>query len=169
MDVTLHLTQLLGIAEEAQVEGQRSGVNPDRVVEAAGTLRRIVHRLSGIASARLAVSQPPLPAELQAARDALETGLRHHLQSWLDVVEQEPGPDPRRIADVAAHFTPDDLTAPLRELRQHVSDSRSGELASWPIAARSDLLAEIESYRRIIVLLTELNQQFAEIPAEGAR
>jgi uncharacterized membrane protein YccC len=169
MDVTLHLTQLLGIAEEAQVEGQRSGVNPDRVVEAAGTLRRIVHRLSGIASARLAVSQPPLPAELQTARDALETGLRHHLQSWLDVVEQEPGPDPGRIADVAAHFTPDDLTAPLRELRQHVSDSRSGELASWPIAARSDLLAEIESYRRIIVLLTELNQQFAEIPAEGAR
>jgi uncharacterized membrane protein YccC len=169
MDVTLHLTQLLGIAEEAQVEGQRSGVNPDRVVEAAGTLRRIVHRLSGIASARLAVSQPPLPAELQAARDALETGLRHHLQSWLDVVEQEPGPDPGRIADVAAHFTPDDLTAPLRELRQHVSDSRSGELASWPIAARSALLAEIESYRRVIVLLTELNQQFAEIPAEGAR
>jgi uncharacterized membrane protein YccC len=169
MDVTLHLTQLLGIAEEAQVEGQRSGVNPDRVVEAAGTLRRIVHRLSGIASARLTVSQPPLPAELQAARDALETGLRHHLQSWLDVVEQEPGPDPGRIADVAAHFTPDDLTAPLRELRQHVSDSRSGELASWPIAARSALLAEIESYRRVIVLLTELNQQFAEIPAEGAR
>ena len=165
MDVTLHLTQLLGIAEEAQVEGQRSGVNPDRVVEAAGTLRRIVHRLSGIASARLAVSQPPLPAELQAARDALETGLRHHLQSWLDVVEQEPGPDPGRIADVAAHFTPDDLTAPLRELRQHVSDSRSGELASWPIAARSALLAEIESYRRVIVLLTELNQQFAEIPS----
>jgi uncharacterized membrane protein YccC len=165
MQVTLHLTQLLGIAEEAQVEGQRSGVNPDRVVEAAGTLRRIVHRLSGIASARLAVSQPPLQAELLAARDALETGLRHHLQSWLDVVEQEPGPDPRRIADVAAHFTPDDLTAPLRELNQHVSDSRSGELASWPIAARSAFLAEIESYRRIIVLLTELNQQFAEIPA----
>ena len=105
MQVTLHVTQLLGIAEEARVEGQRSGVNPDRVIEAAGTLRRIVHRLSGIASARLAVSQPPLPAELQAARDALETGLRHHLQSWLDVVEQEPGPDPRRIADVAAHFT----------------------------------------------------------------
>jgi uncharacterized membrane protein YccC len=165
MGVTLHLTQLLGIAEEAQVEGQRSGVNPNAVVEAAGTLRRIVHRLSGIASARLAVSSPPLPAELQAARDALETGLRHHLQSWLDVVEQEPGPDPRRIADIAAHFTPDDLAAPLGELRQHVSDSRSGELASWPAAARSAFLAEIESYRRVIVLLTELNQQFAEIPA----
>jgi len=169
MQVTLHLTQLLGIAEEAQVEGQRSGVNPDRVVEAAGTLRRIVHRLSGIASARLAVSQPPLPAELQAARDALETGLRHHLQSWLDVVEQKPGPDPRRIADVAEHFTPDDMAAPLGELRQHLSGSGLAELGSWPAAARSALFAEIESYRRVIGLLTELNQQFAEIPAEGAR
>ena len=29
MEATLHLTQLLGIAEEARVEGQRSGVNPD--------------------------------------------------------------------------------------------------------------------------------------------
>ena len=169
MQVTLHLTQLLGIAEEAQVEGQRSGVNPDRVVEAAGTLRRIVHRLSGIASARLAVSQPPLPAELQAARDALETGLRHHLQSLLDVVEQKPGPDPRRIADVAEHFTPDDMAAPLGELRQHLSGSGLAELGSWPAAARSALFAEIESYRRVIGLLTELNQQFAEIPAEGAR
>ena len=55
------------------MEGRHSGLVPDRLIEAAGTLRRIVHRLSGIASARLAVPQPPLPAELQAARDALET------------------------------------------------------------------------------------------------
>jgi uncharacterized membrane protein YccC len=165
MDVTLHLTQLLGIAEEAQVEGQRSGVNPDRVVEAAGTLRRIVHRLSGIASARLAVSQPPLPAELQAARDALETGLRYHLQSWLEVLEDEHDPDRRRILEVAARFTPDDLAVPLAELQKRLSASGVGELASWPATARSALLAEIESYHRLVVLMTELDQQFAEIPA----
>jgi uncharacterized membrane protein YccC len=165
MDVTLHLTQLLGIAEEAQVEGQRSGVNPDRVVEAAGTLRQIVHRLSGIASARLAVSQPPLPAELQAARDALETGLRYHLQSWLEVLEDEHDPDRRRILEVAARFTPDDLAVPLAELQKRLSASGVGELASWPATARSALLAEIESYHRLVVLMTELDQQFAEIPA----
>jgi hypothetical protein len=39
------------------------------------------------------------------------------------------------------------------------------ELASWPAAARSALLAEIESYRRLVVLMTELNQQFVEIAA----
>ena len=165
MDATLDLTQLLGIAEEARVEGQLSGVNPNAVVEAAGTLRRIVHRLSGIASARLAVPQPPLPAELQAARDAGDNALRYHLQSWLEVVEQEPGPDRHRILEVAARFTPDDLAVPLAKLEEHLSVFGLGELASWPAAARSALLAEIESYRQLMVLMTELNQQFVEIPA----
>jgi uncharacterized membrane protein YccC len=165
MEATLDLTQLLGIAEEAQVEGQLSGVNPNAVVEAAGTLRRIVHRLSGIASARLAVPQPPLPAELQAARDAGDNALRHHLESWLEVVEQEPGPDRRRILEVAAHFTPDDLAVPLAKLEEHLSVFGLGELASWPAAARSAVFAEIESYRQLMVLMTELNQQFVAIPA----
>jgi uncharacterized membrane protein YccC len=165
MEATLDLTQLLGIAEEAQVEGQLSGVNPNAVVEAAGTLRRIVHRLSGIASARLAVPQPPLPAELQAARDAGDNTLRHHLQSWLEVVEQEPDPDRRRILEVAARFTPDDLAVPLAKLEEHISVFGLGEFASWPAQARSALLAEIESYRQLVVLMTELNQQFVEIPA----
>jgi uncharacterized membrane protein YccC len=165
MEATLDLTQLLGIAEEARVEGQLSGVNPNAVVEAAGTLRRIVHRLSGIASARLAVPQPPLPAELQAARDAGDNALRHHLESWLEVVEQEPGPDRRRILEVAAHFTPDDLAVPLAKLEEHLSVFGLGELASWPAAARSAVFAEIESYRQLMVLMTELNQQFVAIPA----
>src|SRR5262245_49666953 len=164
MEATLDLTQLLGIAEEARVEGQLSGVNPNAVVEAAGTLRRIVHRLSGIASARLAVPQPPLPAELQAARDGGDNALRHHLQSWLEVVEQEPGPDRRRILEVAARFTPNDLTVPLEKLDQRLSAS-ADELGAWAVEARSILLAEIESYRRLVVLMTELNQQFMEISA----
>ena len=165
MEATLQLTELLRIAEEARVEGQRSGVNPDAIVEAAGTLRRIVHRLSGIASARLGAPQLPLPAELQAVRDAGATALRHHLQSWLEVVEQEPAPDRRRIMEVAERFTPDDLAVPLEQLNEHLSKSGLRELASWPATARSALLSEIESYRRLVVLMTEFNQQFAEIPA----
>ena len=80
-------------------------------------------------------------------------------------MEDEHGPDRRRIAEVAARFTPDDLTVPLAKLQEHLSAFGLGELASWPAAARSALLAEIESYRRLMVLMTELNQQFVEIPA----
>ena len=169
MDVTLNLIQLLGIAEDARLELRHSGIVPDRIVEAAGTLRRIVHRLSGIATGRLVIPQPALPAEIQAARAACETALRYHLQSWLEVLEDEQGPDRRRIVEVAARFTPDDLAVPLAKLQEHLSVFGLGELASWPAAARSALLAEIESYRQLMVLMTELDQQFVEIPAEGAR
>ena len=164
MQVTLHLTDMLAIADEARVEGRRSGVNPDRVIEAAGTLRRIVGRLSVIAIGRLSMPQLAVPAEIQTARTALETGLRDHLQSWLEVVEQEPGVDPRRFAEVAERFTPNGLAPLLERLDQRLSAS-ADELGAWPVEARSILLAEIESYRRLVVQMTELDQEFVEIPA----
>ena len=144
MQVTFHLSDVLAIADEARVEGRRSGVNPDRVIEAAGTLRRIVGRLSVIAIGRLSMPQLAVPAEMQTARIALETGLRDHLQSWLGVVEQEPGLDPRRIAEVAERFTPNGLALLLERLDQRLSAS-ADELGAWPVEARSILLAEIES------------------------
>jgi uncharacterized membrane protein YccC len=169
MDVTLQLTQVLGIAEDARMEGRHSGIVPDSVVEVAGTLRRIVHRLSGIATGRLAMPQTALQAEIQTARAGCDTAVRYHLQSWLEVLEDEHGPDRRRILEVAAHFTPDDLAVPLAELNEYLSGSGLGALASWPAAARSALLAELESYGRLMVLVTELDHQFVEIPAADAR
>ena len=118
-----------------------------------------------IATGRVVIPQPALPAEIPAARAACETALRYHLQSWLEVLEDQHGPDRRRILEVAAHFTPDDLAVPLAQLDKHLSASGLGELASWPAAARSAFLAEIESHRQLVVLMTELNQQFVEIPA----
>ncbi|HKA46505.1 MAG TPA: hypothetical protein VKF40_31210, partial [Burkholderiales bacterium] len=165
MQTTLHVTELLGVAEDARMEGRHSRVNPDRVIDAAATLRRLVYRLSGIVTARLLHPQPALPAEFQAARVACETALHQSLQSWLEVLQDAPGPDRLRITEVAARFTPDHLTLPLEKLREHLSTSGLRELASWPTGARSALLAEIESYRRLVVLMTELNQQLAEIPA----
>ena len=118
MEVTLHLTQLLGIAEDVRLEGRHSGIDPDRVIEAAGTLRRIVHRLSGIASGRLSIPQLALPAGIQAARAACETALRNHLQSWVEVLEDEHGFDRHRAIDVMEHFTSDDLEVPLAALQE---------------------------------------------------
>src|SRR6185295_4716719 len=136
------------------------------VIEAAGTLRRIVHRLSGIASGRLALQPYALPADLQAARAACDTALRRHLQAWLEVpLEAEPGPDRRLLLEVAAHFRPDDLAAPLAALQERLSASGGEELAAWPAAARSVLLTEIDSYHRLMVLVGELDQHLVEVPA----
>jgi uncharacterized membrane protein YccC len=38
MQATLHVRELLGVAEDARLEGRHSGVDPNRVIEAAGTL-----------------------------------------------------------------------------------------------------------------------------------
>ena len=118
------------------MEGRHSGVNPDRVIDAARTLRRIVHRLSGMVTAHLLHPQPEIPPEFRKARAECASALHQSLQSWFDVLQDE-----------------------------HLSTSGLRELASWPAAARNALLAEIESYRRLVVLMTELNQQFAEIPS----
>ena len=79
-------------------------------------------------------------------------------------MEQEPGLDPRRIAEVAERFTPNGLALLLERLDQRLSAS-ADELGAWPEEARSILLAEIESYHRLVVQMTELDQQFVEIPA----
>src|SRR4029077_2807297 len=86
MEATLHVRELLAIAEDARMEGRHSGVNPDRVIDAAGTLRRIVHRLSGMVTARLLHPQPELPPEFREARAECVSALHQSLQSWLDVL-----------------------------------------------------------------------------------
>jgi Fusaric acid resistance protein family len=165
MEATLNLTQLLGIAEDARLEGRHSKIHPEGVIEAAGTLGRIVHRLSAIASGRLALPQLDLPTEIQTARTACEAALRIHLESWLGLLEGVHGVDRRRAVEVAEHFTVDDLEGPLAKLRERVFAPDLETLASWPAAARNTLLVEIESYHRLAVLVTELDRQFVAIPA----
>jgi uncharacterized membrane protein YccC len=165
MEVTLQLTQVLGVAEDARLEGRHSGLDPDRVIEVAGTLRRIVHRLSGVASGRLALQQFVLPAELQEARAACETALRHNLQSWLEVLEEEQGLDRHRALAVRERRSAEDLAAPVAALQERHATAEVEELAAWPAEARGLFLAELESYRRLVVLVSELDQHLVEVPA----
>ena len=39
------------------------------------------------------------------------------------------------------------------------------EIASWPLEARRSLLAEVESFHRLVQLADELDQQLSAIPA----
>jgi uncharacterized membrane protein YccC len=164
MEVTVHLTHVLTIAEDARLEGGRSGLDPDQVIEAAGTLRRIVHRLSGIASARLDPAQPTLPADLGAARAAYETALRDRLESWLRVLQEQPRPDSSHIPDVAPQRPADDLDATLGALEERFSRSAARAEETLPTHARTRLLAEMESYRRLRVLVRELGDHLVRIP-----
>jgi uncharacterized membrane protein YccC len=169
LEVTRQLTQVLGIAEDARLDGRHSGLNPDHVIETAGTLRRIVHRLSGIAIGRRALQQVALPTDMQAARAACDTALHHHLQAWLEVLEEAAGPARRLFFEVAAHYPVEDLAVPLVALQERLSAVSVEQLAAWPVEARSLLLAEIESYHRLVVLLSELDQHLVGTPAAVTR
>jgi uncharacterized membrane protein YccC len=147
----LQLTQLLAVADDARLEGRRHrGMDPDRLIEAAGTLLRIIDRLCVLAVARLTTPRLAVPAGLETAITALATGLREHLQRRLDVVEHHAAPVP--AADLAA------LRAALHE---QLSPPVLAELATWPERARGVLLAEIESYRRTAELVIALDGQLS--------
>lgn len=161
------LVELLAVADDARVEGRRSGVDPDAVVDAVGTLRRIAHRLGSIAAARGGQEMPPLPPELQPARDRLEAALRTHFETCLDYVKRrapEGATSPPRWNEYAMNSLVDDLNG-------RIAAGDFAAIASWPAAARRTLLTEVEVYRRLVVLAGELSEQLSRIalPAHARR
>jgi hypothetical protein len=155
------LTELFAIADDARLEGRRSGIDPDRLVDAAGTLRRMVHRLSGIAETRLLSPHAALGIEERAALDAFESALGTHIQLWLDEFGKAAPLDSHRVIVMASGRKPDDLKEHLQEFERLVSASDFAEIESWPMPARRTLLAQMDSYRRLTVLADELDQQLA--------
>jgi Fusaric acid resistance protein family len=163
MEACVTMTQLFAVADDARLEGRRSGIDPDRLVDAVGTLRRMVHRLGEIGESRFSAPHPPLSVEAQAADEALGRALGNRFQSWLDEFERNGRLDGRRAIDVAASRKPDDLRGPLQHFEQRVSASNFAEIELWPDKARRALLARMESWRRLAVLADELDHQLANV------
>lgn len=68
------LTEFLEIADDAGMEGRTCAVHHDRIVEAAGTLRRITNRLSSITSARVLIQMPRFDPGTGSARERFFPG-----------------------------------------------------------------------------------------------
>ena len=175
-DSTRRLTQLLGIADDARLEGRYSQIRPDRVIDAAGTLRRILHQLCSLAIGHLAMPRVALPADLDAARAATDAALRAQLQVWLEAVQRLEGlgaeqrDDRRRVVlDAAERVRAVDLALPVTALHHRLSATVLAEPAAWPAEARSILLAELTSYDRLQELFSELDDQLTHIQVVAAR
>ena len=156
------VVQLLGVADDARLEGTRSGVNADAIVDAAGTLRRIAHRLGWIAAGRPA--QQALSPASEAARRTFEDALRQRIGAWRECFAA-PVPDRGAAAAIRDRHRADDLEHTLQALVTRVGSDSYAEVAAWPLTARRALLAELESFDRLVVLSGELDQQFAAIMA----
>jgi len=167
MESTDRLTELLAVADDARLEGAYSGVNADGIVDAAGSLRRIAHRLGSIAAGR--AEQRVLSTATQHARQVFEEGLARRLSAWVEYFEGGRPFDVRRAEAILAAHRGDDLERTLGDFATSVTAAAYAEIGSWPLEARRSLLAEMESYHRVVLLAGELDQQLAAIPARDAR
>jgi len=162
-------SEVLTIADDARLEGRTCKVDPDRIVDAAGTLRRIAFRAGSIASGRLDVSHPPLPAETRAAREQFEAEFRAHLQAWLDHLEHRTRPDSRSAIALADSLDSARLKELLTRYTDRISANNYAEVASWTYEERVVIFAEINSYERFLVLAEELDFALSHIPLATAR
>jgi len=158
IDCSQTLGELLTIADDARIEGGRSGLDPDVVVDAVGTLRRIAHRLGSVASGRNSQEMPALEPRLRTARDEMDSALRTHFEACLDYVKHRAagGATLRAWNENVAH-------ALLENLDEQIAADDFNAVSSWPLAPRRTLLAEIETYRRLVVLAGELTDQLSRI------
>ena len=158
------LAEILQVADDAQMEGRASMVDHNAIVEAAGTLRRIANRLASIAAGRIVTPTPQLDPVTELARETALNLIRRDLQSWLAFID---GPDylsAAAAAAIAQAHRADDLKVSLNQFILRLEEREFARMASWTLEQRRTMLAEIQSMRRLELLIGELNRWLAQIP-----
>jgi uncharacterized membrane protein YccC len=151
--------ELLTMADQCRLEGRRAITNSAASIEVAATLVRIAYRFRMIARGRLSGSEALLPKTLLDRGTAIEKLYCLLLANQLAKFEptetsEEPGLLPGALS-------PTDLQPMVDEF----ADAATLEAASWPLDARSVFVAQLESYRRLSILLASLDAQLSKIGA----
>lgn len=110
---------------------------------------------------------PQLDSATEAAREAVLDAIRRHLQSWLDFFSGDQRVSATAAETVALTHSLDDVRRPLRELGSRLEASGFARLESWTIDQRRAILAELQSMRRLEVLISDLNRWLAQIPGSA--
>lgn len=163
-EITRLLSEMLEIAGDADLEGRKSLINHDAVVQAAGTLRRIAHRLGGIVSARLSDPIPPLDEDTEALRQAVLSAICLRLQAWLAFYESRECLSGRVARALAAAHSRDEIAQPLELLSRRLEADGFALIANWTLEQRRQMLAELQSLRRLEFLIFELDRYIARVP-----
>jgi uncharacterized membrane protein YccC len=159
------LAELLTVADDAKLEGGSSRIDPDEVVNAAGTLRRISSRMVEISRGRYATPTPALEPGTEASRSAMEALMRARLEDWLALAE---GPQEHLSATamaIAASHPADALRQAFEDFSGRVAANGFAQIARWTFDERRTLLSELEAWRRLTELFADLDEQFARVPA----
>jgi hypothetical protein len=163
-EITRLLSEMLEVADDAGLEGRTSLINHDAVVQAAGTLRRIAHRLGGIASARIGDPIPRQDEDTEALRQAVLDAIRARLETWLAFYESRECLSSRAALALAAGHSRDEIARPLELLGSRLEADGFARLAGWTLEQRRRMLAELQSLRRLEFLIFELDRYIARVP-----
>jgi uncharacterized membrane protein YccC len=157
------LAEILEVADDARLEGRASLINHDAVVQAAGTLRRIANRLAGISMARANIALPQLDTQAESAHEAVVNAIRMRLKWWLAHFPlrrslRSANEIARRAEDSHYEFTPR-----LNEFSSLLEAQDFARINEWTPEQRRTILSELQSLRRLEVLMTELDRYLSAV------
>jgi len=163
--INADLLDVLNMADQARFEGRHGATNSSAGIQAAATIVRIAYRFSLIARGRLSGSDALLPSSVQQRVAAFEETFCEAFDSELRQFElarpfEQPGLSPEPQLHLAEQLKPlvDDLA--LIATR----DARS-----WPPNSQSVLAAQLESYRRLAILLGSLHAELSNFQLPETR
>jgi uncharacterized membrane protein YccC len=157
------LEQILAVAEDARLEGRASGLAPDALINAVGALRRVAHRFTRIALMRIRQPRPQLDQNTEAMETNVFAGIAGQLQAWLSFFNRSDSLVSQSFPNALS--TMQSISADLDNFAARIEANNFERIEEWGLEARRTLLAELQSLRRLLVLLDELNRQLSEIPA----
>jgi hypothetical protein len=158
------LSEILEVAEDARIEGRASLIDHEALVQASGTLRRIANRFATLDLVRLTFPFPPLDDATQASREATFNALRDRLTSWLAFYEGPQCLSRTSALALAARHSRGDIAQPLEQLIARLGADGFAMIAAWTLVQRRQLLAELESLRRLEFLMFELDGYLSYVP-----
>jgi hypothetical protein len=168
-DAMRMLAEMLQVADDALLEGRGCTVDSPAIVEAAGTLRRIANRLSYIAAGRIYCLLPELDPATESERIAVLTAIQRDLQKWLNFFSGEEKLKPRAAQAIASAYVPNEIRRPLTQFSSWLEELNYLHIEHWRLEQRRTILAELQSLRRLEVLIGDLNRWLARIPVSSSR
>jgi hypothetical protein len=133
-------------------------------VQASGTLRRIANRFAGLASERITSPLPRLDELAENSRDATFDALRTRLESWLAFYESPQCLYRSAAAALGAQHSRADITQPLEALSAQLEADGFARIGGWSLEQRRQILAELQSLRRLEFLMFELDGHLSQVP-----
>jgi hypothetical protein len=113
---------------------------------------------------RILTAPPPLDDGTESAREAMLAAIRARLEAWLDFFEGRSGSTGRAGAVTAPpRHSRSEIATPLDEFSRRLEAQGFARISAWTLEQRRAILAELQSMRRLDVLMFELDRYLSGV------